>query len=474
MNRESLLTSLGLGLMTSAAGTPLALGDAFDLDEVTRLARGSLVGQNVDRAVPGFELLLMRDGVTIYRQAFGSFQLDQVANADSATKTLSGALMMSLTENSPQAFSLDTRLSQFIPQFSGAKSTITIRQAFSHTAGLGATSAEGNPSVDLQGAALIIASAPLAFAPGTTFLYGGSSMHAAGAVAELAGGQPWNTLFAQRITGPLGMSSTRFVLTTPTNPRIAGGCESRATEFARFMECLRRGGEIDGVRILQPTSVQQMFTRQTPVGVPIAGTPYKESSDYGVGVWLDRNAQGVVNAAVAAGARGFYSWIDFDDRVVGAFATDLTRSGNIIGLLDLVRAATEQAVRKPALPGDANRDGTLDRLDLDALAAFFGDSGVLWSQGDFTGDGLANTTDLDVVRQSYDPESFEADWQWATNRAACAADFNGDAQADFFDFLDFTEAYAARGPLADVDRDGAVDFFDYLAYAIAFDAGCGS
>jgi hypothetical protein len=95
-----------------------------------------------------------------------------------------------------------------------------------------------------------------------------------------------------------------------------------------------------------------MFTRQPHVGIPIANTPlqspYTDGADYGVGVWLDeRDAAGNLLGAMAAGARGFSCWIDFDDAMVGCFATDLTQSGNIQPLLYLLRRAAQDAIRNP-------------------------------------------------------------------------------------------------------------------------------
>jgi hypothetical protein len=54
----------------------------------------------------------------------------------------------------------------------------------------------------------------------------------------------------------------------------------------------------------------------------------------------------------------------------------------------------------------------------------------------------------------------------------CEADFNGDNQADFFDYLDFAAAFDAEDPSADFNGDNQVDFFDYLDFAAVFDAGC--
>jgi hypothetical protein len=54
----------------------------------------------------------------------------------------------------------------------------------------------------------------------------------------------------------------------------------------------------------------------------------------------------------------------------------------------------------------------------------------------------------------------------------CPADFNGDNQVDFFDYLDFVAAFDAEDPAADFNGDNQVDFFDYLDFAAAFDVGC--
>lgn len=54
----------------------------------------------------------------------------------------------------------------------------------------------------------------------------------------------------------------------------------------------------------------------------------------------------------------------------------------------------------------------------------------------------------------------------------CAADFNADGSADFFDYLDFVALYSIDDPLADFNGDFVVDFFDYLDFVAAFSIGC--
>ena len=54
----------------------------------------------------------------------------------------------------------------------------------------------------------------------------------------------------------------------------------------------------------------------------------------------------------------------------------------------------------------------------------------------------------------------------------CPADFNVDGVADFFDYLDFVNAFSAGETSADFNADGTLDFFDYLDFLAAFSLGC--
>ncbi|MDX2148011.1 MAG: hypothetical protein SFZ23_10860 [Planctomycetota bacterium] len=59
-----------------------------------------------------------------------------------------------------------------------------------------------------------------------------------------------------------------------------------------------------------------------------------------------------------------------------------------------------------------------------------------------------------------------------SGQADCPADFNGDGQVDFFDYLDFAAAYGDNDPTADFNGDQQIDFFDYLDFVVAYDTPC--
>ena len=201
-----------------------------------------------------------------------------------------------------------------------AKRPITVRDLLTHTAGI---SYGTNPSVaaDYEAKGLgpaagfgwytadkdevicdtmtRLATLPFVAQPGEAWVYGYNT-DVLGCIAERASGQPLDDLIRTRITGPLGMKDTQFFLPgtqrnrlavvysssaginggpitrAPDGPRgqgnyvdgprrsFAGGAGllSTARDYARFLEMIRNGGAIDGVRILSPRTVELMTTNQ--------------------------------------------------------------------------------------------------------------------------------------------------------------------------------------------------------------------
>jgi CubicO group peptidase (beta-lactamase class C family) len=257
----------------------------------------------------------------LYEQSFGGFTPTTVVPIASASKTLSAAVLMSLVDSNLLA--LDDRVGQYLPEWnSGARANITLRMCFTHTAGMvGNHGAISDESLTLRQGAAQLAAVPLAAPPGTEFRYGGVSMHVAGAVCEVASGQSWATLFAQRIAAPLQLAATDFQAFGPTqNPRIAGGAQSTLRDFARFLAMLRDGGVANGVTVLSAASVQTLLSAQT-VGIPIASSPHPYHAPYGIGIWIDRrDSQGRTLLASGVGAFGFHGWIDSAHALSGTFA----------------------------------------------------------------------------------------------------------------------------------------------------------
>ncbi len=108
---------------------------------------------------------------------------------------------------------------------------------------------------------------------------------------------------------------------------------------------------------------------------------------------------------------------------------------------------------------------------------------VAW-QPAITAFGFGGRTDAFTNEQWVDNIAFRVAAQNDRNddqvpdECGCPADFNRDGALDFFDYLDFVDAFS-QGDIGEVDfspgdfnYDGGVDFFDYLDFVDAFSAGC--
>jgi CubicO group peptidase (beta-lactamase class C family) len=141
-----------------------------------------------------------------------------------------------------------------------------------------------------------LGSLPFVTQPGEAWVYGYNT-DVLGCLVEKASGLPLDAYIRDRITTPLGMKDTQFFLPPAQRDRLAAvyasnssgkyiraadgargqgayvdgprrnfaggaGLLSTARDYARFLEAIRRGGSIDGTRILSPRSVKLMSTNQ--------------------------------------------------------------------------------------------------------------------------------------------------------------------------------------------------------------------
>jgi CubicO group peptidase (beta-lactamase class C family) len=138
---------------------------------------------------------------------------------------------------------------------------------------------------------------PFVSQPGEAFVYGYNT-DILGCVVEKASGMKLDEFIRTRITQPLGLKDTQFYLPAAQRGRLAAvyasgadgraerapdgpkgqgnyvdgprksfaggaGLLSTARDYARFLETIRRGGTIDGTRILAPRTVELMTTNQS-------------------------------------------------------------------------------------------------------------------------------------------------------------------------------------------------------------------
>lgn len=286
----------------------------------------------------GCALLLARQGKVFYEKSSGGFDARKPVRIASATKWLSGAVIISLVDEGK--IKLDDLASRYLSGLTGEASRITVRQLLSHTSGLPmAHPALGERDITLKQAVDAIVTTPLVFPPGRACAYGDVSIQVAGRIAEIASGidkpsgQIWKSLFTSRLSIPLEMTGTSCEGLRPTdNPHLAGGATSTARDYARFLSMLVNKGTLDGRRVLSEAAVAEMLRDQTG-GSPLRFNPFQSFPDlhpgwrqvrYGIGSWLETvdGATGRALEASAPGIFGFFPWIDLERNLVGIFWTD--------------------------------------------------------------------------------------------------------------------------------------------------------
>ena len=254
----------------------------------------------VAREIPrGLEVLIVHGGEQVYRKQFGGWLPDAQASIASATKWYSAGVIMSLADDGLLA--LDDRASRYLPYLTGEKAPITIRQLMSHTAGFAGEfplvhPCLRDPADTLDRCARALARVPLQAKPGDAFIYAGAGMQIAGRVAEVAAGKDWQTLFLERIAGPLGLTATDYAYKGATsNPRISGGGRSTVSDYMKFLRMIASGGVHDSRSVLSAWAIDTMLRDQT-AGAPIVESPAERPgmkdpsalpSRYGIGNWLE-------------------------------------------------------------------------------------------------------------------------------------------------------------------------------------------
>jgi CubicO group peptidase (beta-lactamase class C family) len=306
-------------LAVATLAAPAARAQECDFSPITQFIT-NLVATTPQ--VPGAGLRLAKGEDVLYEQYFGSYTAATVVPIASATKMLSAATVMTLVDDG--LLDLDAPVSASLPAFTGSKGTMTLRQMFSHTSGLPGANLHpvlATSVVSLAAAVDEIACCvALAAPPATQFAYGGLSMHVGGRMAEVASGQLWDALFAQRIAVPLGMTHTDYEGLGPTNnPRMDAGARSSLDDYGRFLEMLLGGGVFRGARILEQASVEEMRKDQT-FGVPIVSSPALDGTRYGLGTWRNVvDGEGEPVRVSSPGAFGFTPWLELDLGYYGVF-----------------------------------------------------------------------------------------------------------------------------------------------------------
>ncbi len=287
----------------------------------------------------------------------------------SMTKPITSVAAMMLFEEG--ALRLDHEVFRYIPEFLDTmvmgedgelvrpSRAMTVRDLFLHTSGLsysflmqGAVDKYYRDNKleysswqgDLKSFCESLAKAPLVFSPGDRWNYSNST-DVLGRVVEVASGMSLDQFFQQRIFGPLGMNDTGFHVPPDKIDRLmacyrrdpnsgvisladpggaasayakppnvfsgGGGLASTIGDYLRFCLMLVNGGELEGVRILSPKTLEFMTMNHLPGGKTLkdmGDRTFSESRMDGSGFGLGWAVTTDVVATTQPGSVGTFSW----------------------------------------------------------------------------------------------------------------------------------------------------------------------
>lgn len=259
------------------------------------------------------------------------------------------------------------------------RSAPTIRDLLRHTAGLTYGVFGDTPvdrayrnagllqSPDLEVFTQRLAGLPLQYDPGERWHYS-VAVDLQGRLVEVLSGTSFADFLEERIFRPLGMDDTAFVLPPAKVPRLAqlyspegttiswnepwqmsqsqalevadprlseafieggyfasggAGLVSSTDDYLRFSQMLLNGGELDGVRLLSPRTVQHM-RRNHLSGIGTQSLTNAGGFGLGVAVTIDPGVSGEIGSAGSygwGGAAGTRFWIDPEEDLVAIFMT---------------------------------------------------------------------------------------------------------------------------------------------------------
>jgi CubicO group peptidase (beta-lactamase class C family) len=337
---------------------------------------------------------------------------DTIFQIYSMSKAVTSVAAMMLVDDGK--LSLDDSVSNYIHSFADAKvgvdlsdeagkyplkleplkRPITIRDLLRHTSGItygffGETQVQklyANPLLyagdyDNADFADRIAVLPLADQPATRWNYSHST-DVLGRVVEVASGQTLYQFEKQRLFDPLGMSDTAYYVADEAKwPRIArgfpvdrmrvagikdptvprrwesggAGLVSTTGDYARFLQMLLNGGELDGKRYLKRETVALMTSDQIGPETGIIHDPFyfpNPTSGFGLGFAIRTSPPPGTNWPLGEyrwdGAGGSFYFVDPVDDMFGIFMVMApTQGGRIqLNLKTMIYEAMGKGLRK--------------------------------------------------------------------------------------------------------------------------------
>lgn len=336
---------------------------------------GALVKKLADADVFSGTVLLAKDGVPVFKGAYGVAnkdfgvpnRLETKFNLGSMNKMFTSVAIAQLAERGKLSF--EDPLSKFLTEFpdKDAAQKIKIKHLLSHTAGLGGYFSdkwfESSRAIyrtvdDMMARAA--ADEKLLFEPGSRWQYSNTGMLVLGKVIEKVTGQSYYDYVRENITKPAGMLNTECYELDKVNPNLAIGYQKEygdnGVSFNNniFSHVMRGGPQGGGYSTVEDLLKFEIALRSNKlVGAEYAkqllsAKPELNSPNYGFGFQIDSQ-----NNVVGHGG-GFLGISSNLDMFLGTGWAAIVMSNYGDGarpvqqkMRELVRAASPAPVAKP-------------------------------------------------------------------------------------------------------------------------------
>ena len=356
-------------MVSAAQALPVATPDSLGLcSQRTQRLLDVLQSEVQRQRLPGAVVLIARHGKLALFESLGALDpalgtpmvRDAIFRIYSMTKPIVSVAAMTLMEQGKLL--LSDPVAKYLPEYAAqnvatlvddavrlqaVQQQATIQDLLRHTAGLtyefmGSSSVQrqyaqsriGSRSRSNAEFSHVLAGLPLMFEPGTLWEYGRAT-DVLGRVLEVASGQTLGAYLQTQIFQPLGMIDTGFSVPLQDQHRIAepfardpegglqmrvidvrevpamesggGGLASTATDYARFLQFMLNRGELDGVRLLGPRTVDFM-TADHLGDIPVNGGASRALLPRGHGFGLGFAVRKELGVAPVPGSVGSYFW----------------------------------------------------------------------------------------------------------------------------------------------------------------------
>ncbi len=292
--------------------TPPAAARGLDPHHLQALAEAHFVAGDS----PGLLVVVEQDGAR-WLGAFGSADLEQARPMQAATilpiasitKVFVAVSILLLQQDG--VLTVEDPLARFLPDYPGAEG-ITLKQLLQHTAGvpnavnMPAFTANQAKDWTPQELTALSAAAPPSFPPGTACLYSDSGFILLGQVIEAVSGRSFGDFVQEKITTPLGMTTTTMgsnSMLVPLRaagyrgkkdslenapyvswvaPFSAGGMVSTVGDLAKIAAVLQPGGPLLNGQSRAAMVAPAVLADGSPCSYPLPGA----KGSYGFGLEL--------------------------------------------------------------------------------------------------------------------------------------------------------------------------------------------